>query len=75
MAEYWIGLRLSASVATTFFPFELRRAPEPIIRLNQVVKVSGFDLRELVFIGEECGVVTLPSDIVPPAIPQAFSPN
>jgi hypothetical protein len=58
--SYILALRLSASVALTYLPWEVADDPDPIVRVTVQPSVHGFDPRELVPLDGGIGVVTLP---------------
>ncbi len=58
--DYLVALRLSASVALTYLPWEPRHDESPIVRVMDTRANSGFDRREPVTTASGPGVVTLP---------------
>jgi hypothetical protein len=74
-AEYAIALRLGASVALTYLPWEPGTVPEPIVRVDNDVRIAGFDPRELVAHDGASAVITLPLTRAELKEWTAFSPN
>lgn len=72
---YLVALRLSASVALTYLPWEVTEAPDPIVRIMHQPRVTGFDPRELAPLDGGTGVITLPRSRSAPTRSAEFSPN
>lgn len=60
LIHYYVALKLSAAAVAPMFGPELDHQPVPIVRKSIMSGETQWDPREIVSVGGETGVVTLP---------------
>jgi hypothetical protein len=60
--RYYMALRISAAVISTWMPLEPRADPSPVVRSATMTSDGEFDIREVVETRGRLHVVTLPAD-------------
>ena len=75
IVQYYVALKLSAGAVAPMFDVHLQESPAPIVRSYRQPGDVNWDAREVVMLGTQSAIVTLPFDKSQSTLDQLISEN